>query len=971
MHRFLRRFLAPLSALAVAVVMLVVTFRSTNVGITPLETEVDRQADARAELLSKLTSMELEMPAREFVLLAAKEIRDPERLDAEQWTRASDSFYQSGYWGLAEQCLRNAVSTGSAPEARIPRLARLLYISGRLDECRHLLIRTLQVSELDNQNLAMLGSTGLTWQEDVEAISRIQIDETTALLAKAWIAIQNQQLESAMSMLSHCDSTTERMQVTRLIQLRSLCLSRLGRSAELARLFSEQSESTLNSSTELLCIQGELCRSLNKTDASVRCYWEAFQKSPNHYAANAQLAELLEIAQLPELAAIFRERSSLVRDYEDSCRQIHSTEVPSEQQIGFAAYTARNLHCFREALNWASLAKQGHPDAAWPADLIAECRAKIQRTDERHSSLKEWIEFQSTTLDRYPRPDWRTLSSEILSPEDTKLSEIVFDDETEDCGIQFQFEDAADVKSSETRLFEFTGGGVSVTDLDHDGWPDLFFTQGGDPPLLGNPDQSNRIEQQAPPNNPQKTDQLYRNRSGRHFENVTGSAGLTDGGYSQGCASGDIDNDGFSDLLIANIGQNQLLRNNGDGTFSETPLPESDRWTTSCGIADVTGDGNPDIYEVNHVVSSGVHQKMCQRDGVSTPCQGVSALQAEQDRLFAGDGSGRFEDITETSGIVAADGLGLGLCIFRLDEKQQLSMFVANDARANFLFVNQGEECSPQFREEALTRGIALSGTGRAQACMGIAAGDVDRNSTVDFVVTNFFADYNTLYLQRPTGFFQDESASSNLIESSFYKLGFGSQLMDADLDGDLDLVVTNGDVADFSKENPDRPYQQRPQLLQNNGSGTFFEQKSELSGSAFRTERLGRGLARLDWNADGRPDFAVSHIGTPAMLATNRTHTNSQSLSIQLVGTTSPRTPIGAIVRLTSPKTNMTIQLMAGDGYQCSNEAKIHLGLGTDRLPVQGTVTWPSGNTQEFTADHDQVILVEGRPMATFELRN
>mgnify|MGYP002630938303 CR=1 FL=1 len=399
---------------------------------------------------------------------------------------------------------------------------------------------------------------------------------------------------------------------------------------------------------------------------------------------------------------------------------------------------------------------------------------------------------------------------------------VVFRNDTESSGIIFQFEDAAMVGSDATRLFEFTGGGVAVLDIDLDNWPDIFFTQGSDAPALGNPAPTPEAQTAPSP-----TDQLFRNRQGASFRAATSSACLVDGGYSQGCTTGDFDMDGFPDLYIANIGQNQLFQNNGDGTFAPVAVPPSQTWTTSCAIADLTGDGIPDIYDVNHVVAAGVHQKMCRKLGASVPCDGGQGLVAEQDRLFAGDGQGSFRDVTEDSGIKAKEGLGLGLVVLKLQDRFGLSVFVANDARPNFLFVNHGTSDRAQFLDEAVIRGVALSGNGRSQACMGVAAGDANGDGTTDLLMTNFFNDYNTLYLQRD-GFFNDSSDSANLIQGSYSQLGFGTQFLDADLDGDQDLVVTNGDVVDFSTEDALRRYAQQPQFFRNRSGETFEEQSSD-----------------------------------------------------------------------------------------------------------------------------------------------
>ena len=185
------------------------------------------------------------------------------------------------------------------------------------------------------------------------------------------------------------------------------------------------------------------------------------------------------------------------------------------------------------------------------------------------------------------------MRSTISSDSQDAAATLVFSDDAKTSGIQFLYEDAAIAGSDTTRLFEFTGGGVAALDADLDGWPDVFLTQGGNAPALGNLTHSRVSASQASP-----ADQLFRNLRGQTFRTVTESAKLIDGGEN---------------------------------------------------------------------------------------------LIEEQDRLFAGDGEGGFADITESVGTRAKDGLGLGLVVLRLGDDHGLSVFVANDARPNFLFVNRLE----------------------------------------------------------------------------------------------------------------------------------------------------------------------------------------------------------------------------------------------------------------------------------------
>ena len=190
--------------------------------------------------------------------------------------------------------------------------------------------------------------------------------------------------------------------------------------------------------------------------------------------------------------------------------------------------------------------------------------------------------------------------------------------------------------------------------------------------------------------------------------------------------------------------------------------------------------------------------------------------------------------------------------------------------------------------------------------------------------------------------------------------LGFGTQFLDAELDGLPDLVITNGHIDDLSDQGV--PYQMHPQYFRNLG-GRFAEWPAGETGSYFERKWLGRGLARLDWNLDGRPEFVVSHIGAPAVLTENRTENAGHYLAVELVGRVSARDAIGATVTVTWNGRRLVQQLTAGDGYMASNHRRLVFGLGDatriDRLDVK----WPSGQTQtlEDLAADQALRCVEG----------
>ena len=231
-------------------------------------------------------------------------------------------------------------------------------------------------------------------------------------------------------------------------------------------------------------------------------------------------------------------------------------------------------------------------------------------------------------------------------------------------------------------LLATQGGGVAVLDYDGDGWPDLYFTQGGPWPWLAGDASATQCR-----------DRLYRNLGNGHFADVTESAGLGDDRYSQGVAAGDFNNDGFPDLYVANFGANRLYHNNGDGTLSDVTADSGirgERWTTSCLIADLNGDGCPELYDVNYLSSTDAARSMCRKGEELRWCS-ASGFGAEPDQLFVNLGDGRFRDVSEAAGILAPSGKGMGIVAADFAGTGKLGLFVTNDAEPNFYFANQTE----------------------------------------------------------------------------------------------------------------------------------------------------------------------------------------------------------------------------------------------------------------------------------------
>src|SRR5204862_1450787 len=179
--------------------------------------------------------------------------------------------------------------------------------------------------------------------------------------------------------------------------------------------------------------------------------------------------------------------------------------------------------------------------------------------------------------------------------------------------------------------------------------------------------------------------------------------------------------------------------------------------------------------------------------GVTVHCS-PRDFPAEPDHVFRND-AGQFVDVTESAGIVDRHGRGLGVVAADLDDDGRVDLFVANDQTANYLFRNRG---GFRFDETAMPSGVASNGEGGYQAGMGVACGDLDGDGRPDLVVTNYYGEGTTLYRNLGAGLFADQTAAVGLAVPTRSVLRFGIAFLDANNDGHLDLLQTNGHVNGF-----------------------------------------------------------------------------------------------------------------------------------------------------------------------------
>ena len=498
--------------------------------------------------------------------------------------------------------------------------------------------------------------------------------------------------------------------------------------------------------------------------------------------------------------------------------------------------------------------------------------------------------------------------------------------------INFKHENGA---TPQKYMPETMAGGSIILDYNNDGWPDIFFVNGG----------SFADKQRAAA----ARHRLYRNNKDGTFTDVTAQTGIGVTGFGMGACSADYDNDGWPDVFITGLGANKLYHNNGNGTFADVTLKagvSSQLWSASCAFGDIDNDGDVDLYVTNYVDFSVNNNKYCVYSGDTRVYCHPNVYNGVPDILYSNNGDGTFKDVSKAAGIYRPDGKGLGVVFGDYDGDGWLDIYVANDSTPNFLFHNKGKGV---FEEVGLRAGVAVGIDGQALAGMGTDMGDVDGDGLLDIIVTNLDRQTHNLYRNLGKGLFADITFESGVGEATLPFVGFGALFFDYDNDKDLDLAIVNGDVIDnINLFRDSTSYEQRNLLLQNDGKGKFKD-VGPASGPGFALKKPSRSLSAADIDNDGDLDLLIGNVGQTPDLLRNDGGNKSNALLIRTIGSKSNRDGIGARLNLTVGGTALIREVKAGSSYLSQSDLRVHLGMGNSSRAERLEIRWPSGQVDTF----------------------
>ncbi len=530
-------------------------------------------------------------------------------------------------------------------------------------------------------------------------------------------------------------------------------------------------------------------------------------------------------------------------------------------------------------------------------------------------------------------------------------------------------------------IIEVTGSGVALWDFDGDGLLDVYLVNGstlatraGRPPRAA----------------------LFRNNGDRTFRDVTAAAGVANERWGQGVCVGDVDNDGAADLYVTNFGSNRLFRNQGDGRFVDEAVRSGvavDSWSTGCAFGDYDGDGWLDLYVAGYVAFDTRNPPPSPQRRVptaaGTPAQGGGGmgaayspgatycayraipvmcgprgLRGAPDHLFRNNRDGTFTETTQQAGVTDAKGLyGFGVAWIDLDDDGRPDLLVANDSGPNYVYRNLG---SGRFEDISYESGAAVDGNGREQAHMGVAVGDYDNDGRNDIHITNFADDFNVLYHNNGASV-TDVSFRSGIAQVSLPFLGWGTDFLDYDNDGWLDLVVVNGHVYPAADTMPwNTSYAQRA-LLFRNLEGRRFEEVGAAAGEGLSMARVSRGSAVGDFDNDGGVDVVINNLdGAPTLARNIGGASAGHWLTVRLVGDPvrkCPRDAIGSVVLVTAGGVRRRGEVASGRGQVSQSDLRVHVGLGRETTVSKLEVRWAGGDVGSYAVDRvDALVTIDQR---------
>lgn len=489
---------------------------------------------------------------------------------------------------------------------------------------------------------------------------------------------------------------------------------------------------------------------------------------------------------------------------------------------------------------------------------------------------------------------------------------------------------------------EIMGSGAAVLDYDNDGLLDIYLINGSD----------------LHKSSSASTNRLFKQLRSGQFIDRTEKAGLGDKGYGMGVAIGDADNDGDLDIYITNLNQDRFFRNLGDGRFQDVTTESGiavDDWSTSATFCDVNSDGLLDLYVGTYVVND--PSRECRTATGEIDYCAPNIFSAVADRLFLNQGEFKFQERSMGGSDAPKKNRALGVICADFNDDTYPDVFVANDGERNFLWLNDG---NGKFVEEGIGMGVAVNMFGESEASMGVDIADLNDDGRMDIYVTHLDGETDTVYLSEGN-LFLDSTAELGLALPTFKDSAFGTAFADFDHDGNLDLLVVNGNVRKSKPKNSvtwsgmppilaeyHMHYAGTNRLFLGSENGKFLEIDNKDYGIE-DSSRVSRGLIAADIDGDGDLDALVTNSNSSVQLYRNDVANSRHWVAFRALDPSTKRDALGAVVEVDLGSRRVRRPVVHTRGYLSSQDATVHFGLGNIAVIDGVRVHWHDGTVEDF----------------------